>query len=47
MHILRIEYQIHNFDSWKAAFDSDPAGRQQSGAIATGFSDPSTIRTTS
>ena len=31
MHILRIEHQIHNFDSWKAAFDSDPAGRQQSG----------------
>ena len=31
MHILRIEHQIRDFDSWKAAFDSDPIGRQQSG----------------
>lgn len=31
MHILRIEHQIRDFDSWKAAFDSDPVGRQQSG----------------
>lgn len=31
MHILRIEHQIRDFDSWKAAFDSDPAGREQSG----------------
>ncbi len=31
MHILRIEYPIRDFDSWKAAFDRDPGGRQQSG----------------
>ncbi len=31
MHILRIEHQIRDFDSWKAAFDRDPVGRQQSG----------------
>ena len=31
MHILRIEHRIRDFDSWKAAFDSDPIGRQQSG----------------
>ncbi len=31
MHILRIEHQIRDFDSWKAAFDSDPVGRGQSG----------------
>lgn len=31
MHTLRIEHEIRDFDSWKAAFDGDPAGRQQSG----------------
>ena len=31
MHILRIEHQIRDFNSWKAAFDKDPIGRQQSG----------------
>ncbi|MGH2531239.1 MAG: hypothetical protein ACRDJW_02925 [Thermomicrobiales bacterium] len=31
MHVLRIEHPIRDFDSWKAAFDSDPAGREQSG----------------
>ena len=31
MHGLRVEHQILGFDSWKAAFDSDPVGRQQSG----------------
>ena len=31
MHILRIEHQIRDFDSWKTAFDSDPVGRQRSG----------------
>jgi hypothetical protein len=31
MYILRIEHPVPNFDSWKATFDSDPIGRQQSG----------------
>jgi hypothetical protein len=31
MPTLHIEHQIRDFDTWKAAFDSDPAGRQQSG----------------
>ena len=31
MHILRIEHQMRDFNSWKAAFDKDPIGRQQSG----------------
>jgi hypothetical protein len=31
MYILRIEHPVPNFDSWKAAFDSDPIGRKQSG----------------
>ena len=31
MPTLHIEHQIRDFDSWKAAFDRDPAGRQRSG----------------
>lgn len=31
MPILRIEHPVPNFDGWKAAFDSDPAGRERSG----------------
>jgi hypothetical protein len=31
MHIVRIEHAIHDFGSWKAAFERDPAGRQESG----------------
>ena len=31
MTTLRIEHEIRDYSSWKAAFDSDPLGRQQSG----------------
>ena len=31
MTILRMEHPIHDFASWKAAFDSDPIGRDRSG----------------
>lgn len=31
MHILRIEHPVADFNAWKAAFDRDPIGRQQSG----------------
>lgn len=31
MPILRIEHSVPNFDGWKAAFDSDPVGRERSG----------------
>jgi hypothetical protein len=31
MPILRIEHPVPDFDGWKAAFDSDPVGRKQSG----------------
>jgi hypothetical protein len=31
MPILRIEHPVPDYDVWKAAFDSDPLGRQQSG----------------
>ena len=31
MTILHIEHPIHDFDAWKKAFESDPAGRERSG----------------
>ena len=31
MPTVRIEHGIHDFDTWKAAFDRDPAGRKRSG----------------
>lgn len=31
MPILRIEHPVADFDAWKAAFDGDPLGREQSG----------------
>lgn len=31
MPILRIEHPVPDFAGWKRTFDSDPAGRQQSG----------------
>ncbi len=31
MPILQIEHAVNDFETWKAAFDSDPAGRQAGG----------------
>jgi hypothetical protein len=31
MYILRIEPPVPDYDAWKAAFDSDPIGRERSG----------------
>lgn len=31
MTILHIEHPIRNFEMWKAAFDSDPIGRERLG----------------
>jgi len=31
MSILRIEHAVPDYGAWKAAFDSDPVGRQESG----------------
>src|SRR5579859_3837718 len=31
MFLLHIEHSVANFETWKAAFDSDPVGRQRSG----------------
>jgi hypothetical protein len=31
MTILRIEHPVRDYDRWKEAFDSDPAGRERSG----------------
>jgi len=30
-YILRIEHPVPDYDAWKAAFDSDPIGRERSG----------------
>lgn len=34
MVTLHIEHPVQDFDTWKAAFDRDPAGRQRSGVRA-------------
>jgi hypothetical protein len=31
MYILHIEHRVPDYDAWKAAFDSDPIGRERSG----------------
>ena len=31
MPVLQIEHPVRDFDAWKAAFDSDPVGREQGG----------------
>jgi hypothetical protein len=31
MYTLKIEHAIRDFDTWKAAFERDPVGRQRSG----------------
>lgn len=31
MPMVRIEHQVPDFESWKRAFDSDPAGRRRAG----------------
>ena len=33
MVVLHIEHAIRDFDTWKAAFERDPAGRRQSGVV--------------
>ena len=31
MPVLQIEHTVRDYDVWKKAFDSDPAGREQGG----------------
>ncbi len=33
MILLHIEHPVPDFAAWKAAFDSDPVGRQKSGVL--------------
>lgn len=44
MTIIQIEHATKSFDAWKAAFDSDPVGRQRGGVrryrIARRVDDP-------
>ena len=34
MHTIRIEHLTADYDAWKAAFDSDPVGRERGGVRA-------------
>ena len=43
---LKIEHAIVDFDTWKAAFERDPVGRERSGSAATACSDRWMIRST-
>jgi hypothetical protein len=47
MVILRIEHPIADYPTWKRAFDSDPAGRKQSGVrryrIMRAVDDPNAV----
>lgn len=47
MHVLRIEHPVPNYDTWKAAFDSDPIGRERSGVrryrILRAYDDPNYV----
>jgi hypothetical protein len=40
MHIVQIEHLTTGYDTWKAAFDSDPVGREQGGVRAYRISRP-------
>jgi hypothetical protein len=45
--VLRIEHTVGDYDTWKAAFDVDPIGRQKSGVrryrILRPIDDPSYV----
>lgn len=47
MYIVRIEHPVPSYDGWKAAFDSDPAGRERSGVrrylISRSIDDPNYV----
>jgi hypothetical protein len=33
MYLVRIDQEVSDYDRWKAVFDADPLGRQQSGVL--------------
>jgi len=39
--VLRIEHGVRDYDTWKAAFDSDPAGRAAGGVRRYSIARPS------
>jgi hypothetical protein len=47
MPILLIEHRVQDFDAWKAAFDSDPVGREEGGVrryrISRPIDDPNLV----
>jgi hypothetical protein len=40
MYTLKIEHAIRDYDTWKAAFDRDPAGRERNGVRSYRVSRP-------
>lgn len=47
MKILHIEHPVRDFDSWKKAFDNDPAAREAAGVrryrVMRGVEDPNLV----
>jgi len=47
MSILRIEHPVRDYGAWKAAFDSDPVGRERSGVrryrVMRAIDDPNVV----
>jgi hypothetical protein len=45
--IVRIDHAVPSYDAWKAAFDSDPLGREESGVrshrVARAVDDPNRV----
>ena len=33
MYVLRVEHVVPDYDAWRAAFDSDPIGREKAGVV--------------
>lgn len=40
MYSVHIEHAVRSFDGWRAAFDSDPVGREKSGVKSYRISRP-------
>lgn len=49
MYIVRIEHPVPSYDGWKAAFDSDPVGRERLGVrryqVLRSVDDPNYVMT--
>ncbi|MBB1260951.1 hypothetical protein [Streptomyces alkaliterrae] len=47
MYVLRVQHAVHDYAEWKAAFDSDPLGREKAGVrsyrVLRPVDDPSAV----